>query len=158
RDQGRRFRRQRGPGARAAPFPSGSGRTALVKKGTMNPPPIGITMGDPCGVGPEVIVKSLLHPDVRAGVPAIVIGDPGRLRQAAERTGSNVPVLELQEPEDALAAPAHAIRCLPAGAPTTHLPFGQLRAEGGAAAYAYIDKAVQLAMAGRISAVCTAPL
>ena len=51
---------------------------------------------------------------------------------------------------------AGVVHCLRVGPPTQHLPFGRLSPEGGAAAYAYIAQAVELALAGRISAVCTA--
>lgn len=123
----------------------------------MTVPPIGITMGDPCGVGPEVVVKSLARADVQARFPAVVLGDPQRLRQATERTHSAVQIHEVNDPED-VEHPAGVIRCISVGQPTHDLPFGQLSARGGAAAYAYVAKAVELAIEGRLSAICTAPL
>lgn len=123
----------------------------------MTVPPIGITMGDPCGVGPEVVVKSLARADVQGRFPAVVLGDPQRLRQAAERTHSAVQIHSVDDPED-VQHPAGVIRCISVGESTHDLPFGQLSARGGAAAYAYVAKAVELAMAGRLSAICTAPL
>ncbi len=123
----------------------------------MTKPLIGITMGDPCGVGPEIIVKSLARADVQASVPAIVLGDPQRLEQAAALTGSAVRVRAVQGVADVQAAPG-VIHCLPVGDSTRDLPFGRLAAAGGAAAYRYIARAVQLAMAGELAAICTAPL
>ncbi len=118
---------------------------------------VGITMGDPCGVGPEVIVKSLARSDVQASIAALVLGDPERLRQAAALTGSAVEVRTVQGAAQAQPAPG-VIHCLPTGQPTGHLPFGRLHPEGGAAAYASIEAAVRLALAGELAAVCTAPL
>lgn len=123
----------------------------------MNKPLIGITMGDPCGVGPEVIVKSLARPDVQDSLSAVVIGDPDRLEQAAALTGSAVRVHSVERIEDVRPEPG-VIACLRVGAPTRHLAFGRLDATGGAAAYAYIAQAVRLAMGGKLSAICTAPL
>ena len=123
----------------------------------MNKPLIGITMGDPCGVGPEVIVKSFARRDVQDSVSAVVIGDPDRLEQAAALTGSAVRIRSVERIEDIRPEPG-VVPCLRVGAPTRHLAFGRLDAAGGAAAYAYIEQAVRLAMDGKLSAICTAPL
>ena len=48
----------------------------------MNRPRIGITMGDPAGVGPEVVMKALAHPEVYARSRPLVIGDTRRLERA----------------------------------------------------------------------------
>jgi 4-phospho-D-threonate 3-dehydrogenase / 4-phospho-D-erythronate 3-dehydrogenase len=123
----------------------------------MSQPLIGITMGDPCGVGPEIIVKSLARDDVQARAAALVLGDPDRLQQAAALTGARVQVRVVERAEDVRSAPG-VVHCLPVGPSTRDLPFGRLDAAGGAAAYAYIAQAVKLAMAGSLSAICTAPL
>ena len=118
---------------------------------------IGITMGDPCGVGPEIIVKTLSRADVQERIGAVVLGDPDRLRQAADLTESAVQVREVQRCGDVHAAPG-MLHCLRVGQRTDHLPFGRLDPAGGAAAYGYIAEAVRLAQAGELSAICTAPL
>jgi 4-phospho-D-threonate 3-dehydrogenase / 4-phospho-D-erythronate 3-dehydrogenase len=123
----------------------------------MSKPLIGTTMGDPCGVGPEIIVKSLSHAHVQARASVVVIGDPARLEQAAALTRSDVRVRTVQAVED-VRSEAGVIHCLAVGPSTRQLAFGRLDAAGGAAAYAYIAQAVRLAMDGRLSAVCTAPL
>lgn len=123
----------------------------------MSVTPIGITMGDPCGVGPEVIVKSLARKEVQERFPAVVLGDPERLRRAASLTGSEVRIRTVEQPEDVQAL-AGTIHCVRVGPVTDDLPFGQLDARGGAAAYACVARAVELAMEGRLSAICTAPL
>jgi len=106
-------------------------------------PRIAITMGDPAGVGPEIVVKALANPAVAAMCHPVVIGDTTRLRCAASICGvaldPSVEVIDVGE--------------LPAG-----LPWGQLSAVAGEAAYRYIERAAQLAVAGDVQAICTAPL
>ncbi|HZY72463.1 MAG TPA: 4-hydroxythreonine-4-phosphate dehydrogenase PdxA, partial [Edaphobacter sp.] len=55
-------------------------------------PIIAITMGDAAGVGPEIIVKALAHPEVYEGCRPVVIGDVVRLRQAQAVTASPVQI------------------------------------------------------------------
>ena len=50
-------------------------------------PRVAVTMGDPCGVGPEVTVVALADPRVRAALTPLVYGDPGALQAACERLG-----------------------------------------------------------------------
>ena len=53
----------------------------------MTRPTIAITMGDPAGIGPEVIMKALAQPEVLAICNPLVIGDANRLRKAGEIVG-----------------------------------------------------------------------
>lgn len=122
-------------------------------------PIVGITMGDPTGVGPELIVKAL---DGRALVGnwclPVVLGDVERLRRAAAIcavTAEIVPVLDIGAAER---VPADAIACLDFDNVARDLPFGKLAADGGQAAYDYIAAAVELASRGAIDAICTLPL
>ncbi len=100
-------------------------------------------MGDPAGVGPEVVVKALALADVRAMCRPLVIGDSDRLRLAARicnvAVDSDVEIIDV-------------------GKVPTDLPWGQMSAVGGAAAYRYIERAAELAMSGTVQAICTAPL
>jgi 4-hydroxythreonine-4-phosphate dehydrogenase len=123
----------------------------------MQRPIVLITMGDPTGVGPEVIVKSVDHPAVRERLRPLVIGDTWRLQKAVQLTGVKLAVRTVRRPEDALFAPG-AIDCLDLDLVPSDLPFGQLSAIGGEAAYRFIEKAVQVAQSGFAGAICTAPL
>jgi 4-phospho-D-threonate 3-dehydrogenase / 4-phospho-D-erythronate 3-dehydrogenase len=123
----------------------------------MTYPVIAITMGDPCGVGPEIVVKSLARSGVQRSVTAIVVGDPDRLRRAAGITKSAVQVRELSDAGEARFE-AGVIDCLRVGRLPADLPFGRLSPAGGEAAYGYIAQAVKLALAGSVTAICTAPL
>ncbi len=112
----------------------------------MTLPRIGITMGDPAGVGPEVVLKALKRLDVYALCRPLVIGDLATLEKAGEIVGVSVDDDDLP------------FECLDLGLLTAGLPFGEVSAVAGDAAYRYIERAVQLALAREIDAICTAPI
>ncbi|MGQ0651130.1 MAG: 4-hydroxythreonine-4-phosphate dehydrogenase PdxA [Betaproteobacteria bacterium] len=120
-------------------------------------PVIAITMGDPCGVGPEIVARSLARADVQQGVSPLVIGDPDRLQQGARLSGMAVEVRAVASVAEARYQPG-VIDCLAVGSVPADLPFGQLSPLAGAAAYGYVATAVRLAMAGEVASICTAPL
>lgn len=116
---------------------------------------IGITMGDPAGVGAEVVVKAL-HKRPPA-VSTVVVGSAERLREAARRARVDVTVSEVSRPDQAAPGSA-AIHCLDPGVPTHDIAFGQVSAAGGEAAFRYLELASRLAMDGALQAIVTAPL
>ena len=109
-------------------------------------------MGDPAGIGPEIVVGALSREDV----PAVVIGDAARLRAAAEVLGSEAEIVAVERPADPV--PEGAIACLDLGLVDPGLPFGELSAAAGECAYRAVERAVALALAGEVDAICTAPL
>ena len=123
----------------------------------MNRPIVAITMGDPAGVGPEVVVKALMRPEVYERCRPLVVGDARRLRAAVEITGAGLAVAPVDGPEDAAyergAVDLVDLDCVP-----DDLPFGELSPVAGEAAYRFIAAAVELATSGRVGAICTAPL
>lgn len=123
----------------------------------MTRPTIAITMGDPAGIGPEVIMKALAHAEVHAVCQPLVIGDAARLRRAGEIVGAEMPVDSLKSAADAKFATA-AVQCLDLGIVPDDLPFGQVSPVAGEAAYRYIEKAVEVVQAGDAQGICTAPL
>ncbi|WP_375465238.1 4-hydroxythreonine-4-phosphate dehydrogenase PdxA [uncultured Methylobacterium sp.] len=123
----------------------------------MTRPTIAITMGDPAGIGPEIIMKALAQPGVRAMCQPLVIGDADRLRQAARIVGSEMPVDALAEAGEANFARA-TVQCVDLKVVPADLPFGKVSPAAGEAAYRYIEKAVQVVQAGQAQGICTAPL
>ena len=117
--------------------------------------PIAITMGDPCGIGPEIIAK--LYMDTAQLPPMLVLGDEGLIRRAVQMLALPLAVQVIDSPENFQPAPdtIHAISLsrLPAD-----LPYGQLDARAGKAAYDYIRAGIDLALQKRIRAVVTAPI
>ena len=112
----------------------------------MTLPVIGITMGDPAGVGPEVVLKALKHLDVYAFCQPQVIGDRARLEAVGRIVGVDVSDDDLP------------FKCIDVGLVPKDLPFGKVSAAAGEAAYRYIERAVKMALAGEIDAICTAPI
>jgi 4-hydroxythreonine-4-phosphate dehydrogenase len=123
----------------------------------MERPIVLITMGDPAGVGPEVIVKSVNQPAVQSRLRPLVIGDTKRLRQAVELTGVKLAVRTIARPDEAKFE-ADTIDCLDWGLVPPDLAFGRLSPIAGEAAFCYIAKAVEVAQSGFARAICTAPL
>jgi len=103
--------------------------------------PIAISLGDPCGIGPEVVVRALA---ARPGVDAVVYGDPGVLARAASIAGVPAP------------APAR-LRAVTNLAPN-EVPPGKPNDESGRAQLAYLAAATTAALAGEARALVTAPI
>jgi 4-hydroxythreonine-4-phosphate dehydrogenase len=123
----------------------------------MNRARIGITMGDPAGVGPEVVMKALAHKAPYESARPLVIGDAKRLERAAAIAGVKLAVRALREPEDARFERG-TVDCIDLALVPADLPFGELSPLAGEAAYRYIERAVKLVQERRIDAICTAPL
>ena len=120
-------------------------------------PVIAITMGDAAGVGPEIIVKALAHAELYGRCRPLVVGDARRLEAAAELCGLNLAVRRVKGVAEARFE-AGTVDCIDLGLIPDDLPFGKLSAVAGDAAYQYIRRAVELARAGQVGAICTAPL
>lgn len=120
---------------------------------------VALTMGDPAGVGPELIVKTLGRP---GGMPddaaGLVVGDAARLQLAARACDASVEVVRVSAPRDAIDAAPGTIACLDLGNVPADLPFGALAAAAGQAAYDYVATAVRLAQDEAVDAICTLPL
>jgi 4-phospho-D-threonate 3-dehydrogenase / 4-phospho-D-erythronate 3-dehydrogenase len=114
-------------------------------------------MGDPAGVGPEIIMKSLAHAELFDWCRPLVIGDAGRLRQAGQIVGVNLAVNAVATPADGKYKPC-TVDVIDIAVVPPDLPFGKLSPAGGEAAYRFVECAAKLAMAGEADAICTAPL
>ena len=125
----------------------------------MNPkgPIIGITMGDAAGIGPEVIAKALDRPEVYGLCRPVVIGDAKRMQKAAQIAKVSAKVKTVAGPSEA-GFRHGTIDTIDVGGIPEDLPFGKLSPVAGDGAYRFIAKAVELAKAGKIHAICTAPL
>ncbi|MBI3770892.1 MAG: 4-hydroxythreonine-4-phosphate dehydrogenase PdxA [Deltaproteobacteria bacterium] len=121
-------------------------------------PRLGITLGDPAGVGPEIVVKALARPDVRAACRPVVIGDRETLRETATRLGERL-ALEILDEAKLAAEPRGAAALLPVSTlgARARRP-GRPTIEGGRASYQYVEAAARLAMAGAVDAIVTAPI
>lgn len=119
---------------------------------------LALTMGDPCGIGPETLVRAVAG--AVAG-RAVVVGDVSVMRRAVAQCGLLLPVARLDRPADALTAPPDCIAVWqPPGLPAqlADLPMGEVNAEAGRAAALCIEAAAALALRGEVAAIVTAPI
>ena len=115
---------------------------------------VAVTMGDPAGVGPEIVAKVFAEP---ATGRAIVVGDPEILGRAIGLLDLPLDVNVVEHPREAAFDPG-AVDVVAASELPGDLPFGALDARAGDAAYRYVRRAVELALAGDVHAIATAPL
>jgi 4-phospho-D-threonate 3-dehydrogenase / 4-phospho-D-erythronate 3-dehydrogenase len=122
-------------------------------------PLLGITMGDPAGIGPEVALKALRHTDVYGRCRPLLIGDRRILDRAAAWLEQPALGYEIVgEPAGGrYAAGTVALLDLGNAAPDA-CPIGYVGAAAGRAAVEYVFRACDLALAGAVDAVVTAPL
>jgi len=121
-------------------------------------PILGITMGDPAGIGPEIAAKALGDPAVRKAARALVIGDARVMAAAVRLSGRDLTVRPLARVADATWDP-DAVEVLDlANADPAAFPVGRVSALCGRAAYEYIERGVRLAVAGEIDGIVTAPI
>jgi 4-hydroxythreonine-4-phosphate dehydrogenase len=121
-------------------------------------PPIAVTMGDACGIGPEIIARFFRTADARG---CVVVGSVAVLRRAAALTGGMLPVARLENAAALAAVPPDCLPVLEApGLPDDLLeaPLGRVDRRAGVAAARCIEHAVALTQAGETAAVVTAPI
>ena len=123
-------------------------------------PLLALTLGDICGIGPEIIAKLFrTDPDLTAG--CVVVGDIGVMRRAAALTGGMLAVARVERPADVRGL---APQCVPvlqvSGLPSDLLdaPWGRVDRRAGIAAAACIERATLLALAGEVAGIVTAPI
>ena len=119
------------------------------------PARVAITMGDPAGIGPEIIAACLTEPDRHAS--AFVIGNADILQRALTASHPDWRARRITAPEDATRA-AHTIDVLEAGPALNDLVVGRIDATAGRASFDYVSCAIDLALAGLIDAIVTAPI
>jgi 4-hydroxythreonine-4-phosphate dehydrogenase len=109
-------------------------------------PRIAISIGDPAGVGAEIALKALRSEELGAIADWLLVGDSAALNAAGRVTGIDPATLPCTVIETGSLPADHT------------LAFGELRAEYGLAAIAYVKRAAELCMNGAADAMVTAPL
>lgn len=126
----------------------------------MSKPLIAVTMGDPAGVGPEVCLQLLANEAVRDFATPVVFGDARLLARCARQTGLPAPrriVSEIEWAEACAGIEEPAVLDL-FGFDAEDFTPGVVSARTGAAAYRYVERSIEAALAGQVAGVATAPL
>lgn len=119
---------------------------------------IGITMGDPCGIGPEIVLKALKSPAIRNIANFVIIGDSGVFERTARQLSipmKYATISHISEADDSQ-LPVSILS-------TDDFKPGIMRrkratAEGGELSVQCVIKGINLAMSGHIDALVTAPI
>jgi 4-hydroxythreonine-4-phosphate dehydrogenase len=123
----------------------------------VTPPLIAATMGDPAGIGPEILTRTFAEAGFREENHVVVVGDAKMLERAASLLDLQLRVNVVDGPEDARFE-AGTVDVLPETELPLDLPFGELDARAGDAAFRYVERATRLAEDRRVAAIATAPL
>lgn len=121
-------------------------------------PILGITIGDPAGIGPEITIRSLSSVDVYRCCRPVVVGDSKVLAQEKKAYDLKPKIRILQSISDARFECGTIDLLDLDNVDIEHLKMGEVQAIAGKAAYEYIEEAVKLALKGEIHGIVTAPI
>ncbi len=125
----------------------------------MTKPTIAITMGDPCGVGPEIIVAALADPAIRAICNPFVLGDQRAMQRALPVCCSSLQLQTVNSPVQAIDLPETVIPLLELSQlGEEDIDYGMPSEKAGDAVYRYIRRAAELCLTGEAAAMATAPI
>ncbi|MEE8638528.1 MAG: 4-hydroxythreonine-4-phosphate dehydrogenase PdxA [Candidatus Margulisiibacteriota bacterium] len=124
----------------------------------MHKPIVGVTMGDPAGIGPEICAKALTTAEVQMAANCLVIGDRKAMRQGLKV--AKIPNIEINPIKKISEAKfiRGTIDVLDLKNVESRLKIGQVSKPAGKAAVEYLEKAIRLARDGQIDAITTAPI
>jgi len=122
-------------------------------------PIIAITMGDPAGIGPEIIIKALSLAEISRICRPIVIGDARVMKNAMQNSKSSPVVLNVVKRVDAGNYQTGIVNILDMdNVESSKLKMGKISVEAGRAAIKYIERATDLAVEKKVDAIATAPI
>jgi len=122
-------------------------------------PVLGVTVGDPAGIGPEITLRTVTDPAMRARARAVVYADPAVMRRAAQVVGSTASLHVITDPAQASDDP-NVVDIIDIGvvADAAMIEWGTVQALAGRAAIASIERSVADAVAGRTAGIVTSPI
>ena len=115
-------------------------------------------MGDPAGIGAEVTVKTLAEPEVAERCRPIVVGSLAAVQDAIRIAGLDLSAQAVSEPEEAQGRSGSVEVLDLENLDFSDIEYGRVSAEAGKASVEWILKAGELAAAGRVKAIVTAPI
>lgn len=124
----------------------------------MKRPIIGIPMGDPSGIGPEIIVKALNHEEIYKLCKPVVVGDKNTILQAMKFCSMELEINGIKEPEEGKYK-FGAIDLIDLNnVDIDLLKIGKIQSMSGKAAFEYIQEATNLALERKVEAIATPPI
>lgn len=124
----------------------------------MSKPIIGIPMGDPAGIGPEIIVKALKNEDVYKVCDPVIIGDAKVINKAAQICNIDTKINTIISTTEGNYNKGIINVIDLNNIDTTHFEYGTVQAQNGRASYEYIKKSVELALGSEITSIATTPI
>ncbi len=119
---------------------------------------IAVPIGDPAGVGPEIVAKSVASKEVFNAADCIVVGDKTIMENAVKITRAGLMIHVITGPEDADFREGVLNLIDLENVDMENFEFGHVNGMCGRAAYEYIAKSIELANAGKVDAVATTPI
>ncbi len=124
----------------------------------MSKPLIVIPIGDPAGIGPEIVAKALAEPRVIEAADCIAVGDKKIMEQAIRITGVDLRIKTVKGPEEGEFEKGILNFIDLDNVDMDQFAFGEVSGMCGRAAYEYIEESIRLANEGRADAVATTPI
>ena len=121
-------------------------------------PVIAITLGDPCGIGPEVVAKALARQDIRQVCLPLVVGSVHAMKEGVEVTGASLKVREVHDALDIDPSPGVISVLDPHNLDPADIVAGRISAAAGGASMEGAKTAGELCVSGTVQAMATAPL
>lgn len=121
-------------------------------------PKLAITMGDPSGIGPEIIVKSLENRSLYDLCIPIVVADASVIEHAIHMANSSLKLRKIQSTDEVLGTYGTIEFIDLENVEIDKLVFGQVRASSGKAAFESIDLSIKLALEDKVDGVITSPI
>lgn len=119
---------------------------------------IAVPMGDPAGIGPEIVLKAMSTSAVQNVAICLVIGDRQVLEEVMRFCHIFLKINEIEHPEQCLDQQGVMNLMNMKNVDLSDLELGKVSGMCGRAAFAYIKKSIQLAMKSQVDAVATAPI
>lgn len=124
----------------------------------MKKPLIAVPIGDPAGVGPEIVAKSIASKEVFEAANCIIIGDKAIVENAIRIVGADLKVNVIHAPEEGDYSEGILNLIDLGNVDLENFAFGKVNGMCGKAAYEYIAKSIELANEGKVDAVATTPI
>lgn len=130
----------------------------MCGKGMMKKSTIGITMGDPSGIGPELIIKVLSKKEIYGYCRPFVVGDPKVMEENLKMLGKDLSLKEIHDLSEAKFSFSHIEVLCPEGVNIQEIRWGKLDSINGKVAALCLEKAFKMALEKKIDGVVSAPL